>query len=158
VKVDHLMNSSAQTCSPEDNLAEVVSVLWHHDCGAVPVVGDDGKMIGIITDRDICMALSTNPRPAGEVEVNEVMSRKVHSCQASDNIHEAMETMRVNRVRRLPVIDDEGKLEGMLSISDVILHAEPVGKKRSPGVTCVDIVTALKGVCEPAGKAKTPGE
>lgn len=157
MKVDHLMNSSVQTCSPEDNLAEVVSVLWHNDCGAVPVVGDDGKMVGIITDRDICMALSTNPRPAGDVVVKEVMCSKVHSCQASDNIHEAMETMKVSRVRRLPVIDDEGKLEGMLSMSDVILHAEPVGKKRSPGVTCVDVVATLKGVCEPSGESKRSG-
>jgi CBS domain-containing protein len=146
------MNAGAQTCSDENNLAEVVSIMWHDDVGAVPVVDEGGKVVGIITDRDICMALSNQPRLAGEVSVKEVATKKAFTCKADDNIHAAMEIMKKHRIRRLPVIDDEGRLQGMLSMSTVILQAEPVGKKRSPGVTCEDVVKTLKGVCEPSIK------
>ena len=155
MKVDHLMNSAVQTCGPEDNLAEVVSILWHSDYGAVPVVDEENTLLGIITDRDICMALSTNPRLASDVKVKEVMSKEVHSCHADDNIHSAMELMMRHRVRRLPVIDEDGKLEGLLAMSDLILSAGPVGKKRTPRVTCADVVETLQGICRPHASPKS---
>jgi len=90
--------------------------------------------MGVITDRDICVALGTRGKPSGEVLVRDVMSKNVFSCAPDDDIHMALRTMREGRVRRLPVVAKSGELVGVVSIDDIVLHTDPsrFGKAGEP--------------------------
>lgn len=116
------MTRSVRACHPETNLA--AALMWEGDCGTLPVVVDGGKIIGMITDRDIAIELGTRRQIAAETPVSEAMSKEVFACAPDDDIHTALKTMRKDRVRRLPVINDEGSLQGSLSMNAVAIHAE----------------------------------
>jgi CBS domain-containing protein len=145
--VENVMTRDAESCRPEDSLAAAASVMWRKDCGVVPVVDDEGRIVGVLTDRDICMALATRPQTASEVSVEGVMSREVRSCKATDEIRDALEIMRSGQLRRLPVLDGEGRLAGILSVSDIVLHSDRGKGKRH--VSHRDAMSLLKAVCQP---------
>jgi CBS domain-containing protein len=105
MRVRELMRNPVVFCHPGTNLAEATALMWDHDCGALPVVNDSGKVTGFITDRDICMALGTRNKPASEITVGDVSSRVPRTCGPDDDIHAALRTMCDARVRRLPVVD-----------------------------------------------------
>ena len=131
--VGRLMAGPARACRPDDSLNEAARQMWEADCGALPVTDDEsGRVVGIVTDRDICMAAYTRGKTLGEMLVADVMATKVHCCKPSDTLAEAQSIMRMAQVRRLPVVDDEGRLLGVLSLSDLAQEAsrerEPRGK------------------------------
>ncbi len=146
MKVQELMTTNVSVCGPETNLAEAAGLMWERDCGMLPVVADDGKVIGVITDRDICMAVATRNRLASEIGVREVMSGQTHACRATDDVKHALRIMEREQVRRTPVVNGEGKLQGVLTISDIVLHAED-GRKRHAELNHEDAVVALKAIC-----------
>ena len=148
MKVQNIMTTSVKFCDPYTNLAEVARIMWDNDCGAVPVVDRDGKLIGTITDRDICIAVGTNHRAASDIAVGEVISGHFYACTPEDGITAALEAMRLMKVRRLPIIDSVGALRGILSINDLVLHAENGGGKKVTGTTYEDVVDTLKAICE----------
>lgn len=147
--VEHLMTSEVEACRPGDSLAEAAGVMWRRDCGAVPVVGDEGSVVGIITDRDICMALASRRAYASEVAVAEVMSRDVVTCTPEDDSEEALEAMRRRQVRRLPVVDAQGRLAGILSVADVLRRARKGGGRRR--VKRGEALATLKAIVRPHG-------
>ena len=134
-------------CRLNTNLATVGWMMWESDCGVVPVLDELGKVIGVITDRDICMAAATKHRPASEITVQEVCSGKVYTCRLNDEVRTALETMRTNCVRRLPVVDAEGKIQGLLSLNDVALAARAETRARPGEVTYADLALTLQAVC-----------
>lgn len=148
MKVRDIMVQTPRYCNPHSNLAEITEALWSHDCGALPVVDEAGKVVGVITDRDICIALGTRNRPASEITVGEVISGKLFPCSPNDEIHTALETMKAQRIRRLPVLDKTGRLQGILCLNDLALHAEKQIGKKVPDLSYEDIVETLKTICE----------
>jgi CBS domain-containing protein len=147
MKVRDLMTINAITCSPETNLATAAGLMWDNDCGLLPVTDDDGKVIGLITDRDICIAVGTRHRLASDIPVSEVVSGRVHACAPQDRVRDVLQSMREAKVRRLPVISDDGKLQGVMSISDVVLHAEEAHGKQTRKLSHQDAIGTLKAVC-----------
>jgi len=143
MKVRDVMVSEVKFCSPETNLAAAAEILWKAGVGSLPVV-EDGRVLGVITDRDIAIALGTRNARAGETQVREVALPKLFYCAPEDDIHLALQTMRAQRVRRLPVMGAKGALEGILCLDDVILFAE----ENAGELTYTDIVETLQGVCE----------
>lgn len=139
MRVRELMTSNVRTCRPESNLAEAGREMWDGDCGALPIVNDAGRVIGMITDRDICIALATRGRPADRVAVHEVAQGHAYTCLPDDDASTALHTMQAHQVRRLPVVDAEGHLRGILSLNDVVTHAESA----SPG----EVMSTLAGIC-----------
>jgi CBS domain-containing protein len=123
MKVREVMTKNATFCGPESTLEEASFLMHKNNCGFLPVVGDGGNVIGVITDRDMCIALGTRNRRPSELRVWDVMPRKLFTCLEGDDIHRALKTLRVARIRRLPVIDRDGSLVGVLSIDDIVLHA-----------------------------------
>jgi CBS domain-containing protein len=119
MKVEEVMTPMPQCCGFDTNLAEATELLWNKDCGVLPVV-EGGKLAGIITDRDICIALGTRRRLAEETPVRDVATREVQTCALQDDVHAAMAVMRRARVRRLPVVDQDGKVEGILALDDIV--------------------------------------
>ena len=145
MKVEHVMTKDVQTCRPETNLADAAMRMWRNDCGALPVVADGEKVIGIITDRDICMAGATKHRDQASIRVEEVISGKVYGCSPDVDIHEALKIMRKNQVRRLPIIRaEDGKLVGILSLNDVVLQ-EQGGAKAV--LSAEDVEQTMRAIC-----------
>jgi CBS domain-containing protein len=125
--VRELQTSNVKTVSPDTDLAVVAKLMWEGDCGAVPVVTDDRKVIGMITDRDICIAAATRSKPPAEIRAGEVISTNhgVHAVKPDDDVRTALRTMRKHKVRRLPVVDREQRLAGIVSINDLAINASP---------------------------------
>src|SRR4029077_9235899 len=99
----------------DTSLAEAVRLMWEKDCGVLPVVTADGKVSGMITDRDICVAIATRGQTADRIVVSAVIGAKVCGCTPDDDAVDALKIMKTQRVRRLPVVDAKGRLKGILS-------------------------------------------
>jgi len=150
MKVDDLMVKTVAFCSPEDNLAQLASLFWKHRCGALPVIDDEGTVVGMITDRDACIALGTRNMPASQVKVRDVSAPRFFSCAPEDELRRALHTMASQEVRRLPVVDESGKLKGILSIDDVILNA-----KAGSNIDFTEVVTTLQAINSHRGHERT---
>lgn len=149
MKVQDVMMRTPASCSPETNLGAAVEILWTRNCGILPIVDAKQKVIGVVTDRDLCIALGTRNRPAGGITVGEVASGEAYTCRAADDIHVALQTMANKKVRRLPVVNKEGVLEGILSMDNVVLHTEPAGYGRSAELSQEDVVNTLRQIYGP---------
>jgi CBS domain-containing protein len=149
MRVQDIMSEAVKSCRPETNLAEAASIMWEGDCGILPVIGDGGKVIGMITDRDLAMAAGTTNRIPSDIQVGEAMSRDLHDCTPDDDIHAALETMRKGKVRRLPVVNGDGVIEGVLSLNDVARHAEKIeGRRTTTELSYDDVIITLKAISE----------
>jgi len=94
MQVDQIMNRDAKVCHPQDSLNRTAQIMWENSCGAVPVVDEQSRPIGFLTDRDICMAAYTQGRLLGELRVEGAMAKKVISCKAEDDLRSAANVMR----------------------------------------------------------------
>lgn len=115
------MTHNVSTCRSDDTLNRAAQLLWENDCGVLPVL-HDGRVVGMITDRDICMAAYTQGGPLASLSVSSAMSRQLYACSPDDTLQRAMGIMADKQVRRLPVIDGEGKLLGVLALADVAIY------------------------------------
>lgn len=120
-----LMTKSPAVCEPETRLTDVARMMVRHDCGAVPVVTSqsDPTPIGIITDRDIVVRVVAEGRSPAEHTVRDVMSRSVATVHGSDSLQTALDVMQENQVRRVPVINEQGHVIGILAQADIALNA-----------------------------------
>ena len=146
--VKDVLTQPVVTCRPETNLAAAVALMWENDCGVLPVVTETGELAGILTDRDICIALGTrNTLPSG-IAVREVMGTALLVCKPTDHVRSALQIMRHAQIRRLPVVSEDGVLEGVVSISDILLSARRglAMAAGAPGVSNADLVTALQAI------------
>ncbi|HYL99340.1 MAG TPA: CBS domain-containing protein [Blastocatellia bacterium] len=153
MKVSDVMTREPRSCSRETNLASAVEILWMNDCGCLPVIDENCKVIGIVTDRDISIATATRDRKPSEITVGEVISGAVECCHPDDDVTAALQKMQAHRVRRIPVINREGVLEGILSLNDIALNAQE-SRSRLGLITYEDLGKTLKSICQPHGEAK----
>jgi CBS domain-containing protein len=124
MRIEKIMSRHVATCAPGDSLAHAASLMWDRDCGCVPVVAAaDGRLEGVITDRDICMAALFQNRSLRELRVAEAMARKVLTCRASDEVQDAQRKMETEQIRRLPVVGNAGELIGIVSMADIALES-----------------------------------
>jgi CBS domain-containing protein len=150
MKVQDVMMRTPASCTPETNLGAAVEMLWNRDCGILPIVDARQRVIGVVTDRDLCVALGTRNRLPGRVTVGEVAKGEVYACRAQDDIHVALQTMAQYKVRRLPVVDRDGVLEGILSMDDVVLHTD-VGKwGLTSDLSHEDVIKTLQRIYGPS--------
>ncbi len=146
MNVSDVMVKSVSVCKPDDNLGKATETMWVGRCGVLPVVNDSGVVTSMITDRDICIALGTRNARAGEVLVRDVAPARVFTCKADDNVQTAVKTMIAQNVRRLPVTDEEGRIAGILSIDDLVLHA--TDSLRGAGISQRDLIRANRAIIE----------
>jgi CBS domain-containing protein len=123
MRAQELMTRTIVTCHVNDSMAVAASKMWEHDCGALPVVDDEGKVTGIITDRDLCMAAYTRGRALDELLVNSAMSSHVISARAESTVGEVEHLMSKFQVRRIPILDEAGKPIGMISLNDLAIES-----------------------------------
>jgi CBS domain-containing protein len=148
--ISELMIRDVKTCRPHDTLNAAARIMWEHDCGCVPVVDEGGRVVGMLTDRDICMAAYTQGRPLDAIQAANVMSKQVHGCKAEDPIAFAQGIMRAHKVRRLPVTDADGHLVGVVSLSDLARQAALERTRKSKkAVNPAEVADILGAICEP---------
>ena len=145
MKVRDIMRREPCVCAPEHHLARVGRMMAEVGCGFLPVVGDEDRVVGVITDRDLALAVAKRDRKPSEIRVREVMSGEVHICDVDQDIREALRVMREWKVRRLPVLGPHG-LEGILSLDDVVLEAQAVATESFSGPFYSDITQTLKAI------------
>lgn len=155
MKVRDVMTPSAVCSKPDTNVGAAVELLWSNNCGMLPVVGRDNRLIGIVTDRDICIALGTRNRLPGDLTVGEIAINPVLTCKPEDEIHEALGTMAEKQVRRLPVVNNEGVLQGILSMDDIITHGDLNRWEGCCELSSEEIIRSLKRLY---GKANTKAQ
>lgn len=153
--VEQLMTRAPATCREDDSLDTAASMMRDRDCGAIPIVDDHHVIIGMITDRDICMAAYDLQRQLRDIAVAEVASEEVCAVLATDTVQRAEELMRDHQVRRLPVVDDHDRVIGVLSFNDIVRQAERERPHRSlkRSIHSDEIVHTLAAICRP-----TPSE
>jgi CBS domain-containing protein len=117
------MTSEVRACRPDSDLGEAAWLMWEHDCGALPVVDGGGKLVGMVTDRDVAMASLFQGQPLRAVPVSACMARDPHACAPSDSIERVIRVMADHQVRRVPVVGDDGSVRGILSVSDLLRRA-----------------------------------
>jgi len=119
MQIDQLMTRALVTCHPGDRLDRAVQLMWDHDIGCVLVTGLDGRLVGIVTDRDACIAAWTQGLALDRIAVQDAMARSVWSCGPSQDVHALEQVMRVHQIRRVPVVDALGIPIGIVSLNDL---------------------------------------
>jgi CBS domain-containing protein len=157
MKISDLMTKQVASVRAGDSTAVAARLMWDCDCGAVPVLDDDGRAIAMITDRDICMAALMRDRAPSAIPIAEVMSRGVECCGPDDEVAAAERIMRARQIRRIPIVDKDRRPVGMLSLADIVRATE--GKKgRAPrDVAPAEVASTLADICAtPAREPSRP--
>jgi CBS-domain-containing membrane protein len=121
--------------------------MWEADCGVVPVIDAESRVVGMITDRDVCMAAYTQGKPLWQIPVSSACSQKVYACKLNDSLQTAENLMRVAQVRRLPVVDEDGQLWGLVSLGDLAQHVHRGGGSPD-GLSYASIALTLAAISQ----------
>lgn len=148
MKVKEIMTPNAKAIWLTGSLADAAKLMWENDCGVLPIVKDGQKVIGMITDRDICMAVAMRDTNPSSVSVEEVMTGQVYSVKPEDDVDQALQAMQEHKVRRLPVVNDEGELEGILSMNNIVLSAQNADGAVSDSLSYGDVLKTYQAICE----------
>ncbi len=156
LKVQDVMTRPVRACRPESSLEEAARMLWDRDCGFLPVVDEEGRVVGTLTDRDICMGAYTQGKRLGDLRVLDSMANGAFVCKPTDSVEKALSLMADRQIRRIPVVDGENRLQGILSMNDLARAAV-----RIPGTTdrhqfVFEFIESMASVCEP--RASSTGE
>lgn len=155
MRVEQLMTKEVFTCNPRDSLERAAGIFWEHDCGCAPVVDDVGKVVGIVTDRDACMAAYTQGKALREISVSTAMTRGVACVRPDDDIATAEKTIASAQVRRLPVLDREGRLAGIITVNDLANAAVAERGRKTRSISDAQVGEMVAAVCQhravPAG-------
>lgn len=135
MKAKELMTKAPVSCTTHDDANRAAQLMWDHDCGFVVVQDPEGRVAGVVTDRDLCMAAYTRGLPLALIRVIDVMARDVKSCAPDEELANVALKMRLHQIRRLPVVDAAGKLVGVLSLNDVARRAALERGNARPRVT-----------------------
>lgn len=149
MKVKDCCTLHVRSCRPETDLAAVASIMWEQDCGVVPVVGDDGKVLGVVTDRDICMAAATRSTPVSQIRAGQLMTGKTYTCSLDDDLSSAVRMMAAKAVRRLPVLGTRGELAGVLSLTDLVMGSHDPKTARPGEMTWAEVMPLMQSICRP---------
>lgn len=120
MKVQEIMTKDVGFCTTEDFLTKAAEIMWQKDCGIVPIINAEKIVVGMLTDRDICFALTTRNARADEIRASEVIGQSIIKCAPEDNIKDVLKKMRKYQIKRLPVTSQNGELIGIISLTDVL--------------------------------------
>ncbi len=149
MNASELMTKAVSTCFAEDNLEHAAQIMWEHDCGAVPVVDQAHHVVGMITDRDIAMAAYTQGRPLHDIPVSATMARRIYAVGEGDPLETVEAVMKRARIRRVPVLDGDGRLTGILSVSDLARHTHRASGRKGNGLSSDSVAQTLAAISEP---------
>ena len=146
MRIEELMNQPAICCGINDMAHEATKLMWEQDIGCVGVTDDEGRLTGVVTDRDICMASYTQGKPPQQIPIIDVMSKQVYACRPSDTIETADRMMGEKQIRRLPIVDGDNRPVGFLSMNDITRGA---AAGRTDGVGEREVVQVMSAIGQP---------
>ena len=149
MQIQEIMTKDVQSCRVDDPLNVAARIMWERDCGCVPVVDLAGRAVGMLTDRDICMAAYTRGVPISEISAESVMSKELHVCRAVDAIDVARKSLAARQIRRVPIVGADGRLVGILSLSDLARTALVLKGSKPNGFPADAIETTLAAISRP---------
>jgi len=149
MNVSKIMTQNVQSCRLGDSLETAAAIMWKHDIGCLPVQNSSGEIVGMITDRDICMACYTQGLAPHDIRVMSAMSQAVFSCGPDDSVQQAAITMSSHQVRRLPVLGNSGKLIGIISLNDLARETEQEIDQKKQEIRPTDLTNTLAAICQP---------
>jgi len=147
MKVKEVMTPNATAIWLTESLADAAKLMWDNDCGVLPIIKDGRKVIGMITDRDICMAMAMRDMTPSSISVEEVMTGQVYAVKPEDEVDQALQEMQEHRIRRLPVVNPEGEPEGILSMNDIVLNAKKSDTATADSIKDSDVVKTYQAIC-----------
>ena len=161
MKIAEIMRADVEVCAVGDNLAAAATRMWDADIGCLPVVDDAGHAIGMVTDRDVCMAALTRGEPLHNIPVAIAMSKEVRACPPDATLAQAEQIMRAGQIRRLPVVDAEGALVGIVSLADLARLAAPedgASGRKKRDLSADEVTGTLAAICSTRGdgQARAP--
>ena len=152
--VEQLMNRPPVCCSTTDSLHRAAGLMIEHDCGALPVVDDAGRPVGMLTDRDICIAAHQLGLALDAITAAQAMSRELHMCRGGDPVGVAERLMSKCQIRRIPVVDQEGLLVGIITIGDLAREADHEDGRRRPDVSDTEVSRTYAAITQPTQPAQ----
>lgn len=162
MNANDLMTRGPRSVRTTDRLDAAARVLWEQDCGIVPVVDAANVLVGVVTDRDLCMASYTQGCPLDEIAVVGPMARQLRTCRPDDSLTTVLAAMQQAQVHRLPVVDARGVLLGIVSINDIVrqAHNRPAAIDAASVVKTLALIGAPRRAAVPTAKdpaSKDPG-
>jgi CBS domain-containing protein len=146
MRIGDIMSRPVVVTRPDDTLEEAARLMWECDCGFVPVVDQENRVAGTVTDRDICMAAYTKGRALRDLRVADAMAREVHSVREDDDVKRAERLMADKQVRRLPVVDRDGRPIGVVTLGDAARFAARERTGRGDGQ---EVTSSLAEISRP---------
>lgn len=129
MNIQEIMSKPAITCGEDDSLHYAARLMWEHDCGAITVTDGHGCLVGIITDRDICMATFTQGKPPQDIRVHDAMAKEVFTGHFNDSLEDIEELMANRQIRRVPIVDGNQRPIGVVSMNDIARFSAGQTKK-----------------------------
>lgn len=150
MRAKELMSSPVITIHVNESLSVAAQRMWDADVGALAVVNDEGKLTGMITDRDVCMAAWTQGRPLEDLLVNSAMAHHLISARLDDTIGQIYELMATNQIRRIPITDASGFPAGVISLNDLAIEsAQPDTRIKH---AAEKLTQTLAAICKPRAR------
>ncbi|MCL6584271.1 MAG: CBS domain-containing protein [bacterium] len=148
MKARDIMTANPSSCHPKDRLCSAINIMREHNVGVVPVTdGADGRhLVGIITDRDVALSLGAEEKACSQLNVESCMSRQVFFCYPDDDLKKVEQIMKEHKVRRVPVVDQEGTLQGIIATADIareVLKEKREGRAEVPETDLAEILEAV---------------
>jgi CBS domain-containing protein len=147
--VHDAMRTRVHVVTPDDTLARAAQLMWEKDLGCLPVCGPGRKPIAMLTDRDISMAAFMQWKHLSEATVESAMSRSLFTCSPDDELGQAEDVMRRHQVRRLPVVDEQGAIIGLLSLGDVARYVHQRSGSSNGTAAQQRLAETLAAIVEP---------
>jgi CBS domain-containing protein len=149
MQVREVMTTSPKCCVPSDNAANAARIMKDMNTGIVPVIESEQnrKLTGVVTDRDICLDVVAEARDARSVQVRDCMTPTLICCMPDDNVQKVIDLMHDNQIRRIPVVDHKGIIQGIVSMADLLQRSE---------ISSRTTHETLKKVSEPTQEASKP--
>jgi len=147
MKIEDLMTRRVVAARADTELAHVARLMWDNDCGSVPVVDAEDKVVGILTDRDVCMGAHFSGRALRELRAASCMASELVTCRPNDSVETVVKLMGTKKVRRVPVTDSAGRLVGLVSVGDLLGAAARAATKDKKPIHAA-LIEALTAICE----------
>ena len=150
MKVEQLMTSDVKSCREYNTLNTAAQVMWDHDIGCVPIVDQENRVVGMLTDRDVCMSAYLQGAPLRAASVTSAMSKEVCLCRSDDDIASVERLMQEKQIHRVPVVDAQGRLAGIISLNDIAREASRESETKTPReVGDAEVTSTIASVCAP---------
>lgn len=148
MNVSELMTSTITTVAPTATMNQAAQLMSEHDIGCLPITDGDHHLTGIVTDRDMCLAASTRDLPMSSLSVREAMTTDVVTVGPATPVEHAERLMRERQLHRLPVVDDQRRVIGMISLNDLAHAAANLRWQGDDGLSARDVSRTLAAIHE----------